>query len=92
MPAAHSVPRGEFFRISIFDFPETWEWMPTCIYCRAQTTVSEGLPALNADKCNHYFRAQAEAEPNAIPAWPSPSSLGMQARGAEEATRHHRAH
>jgi len=63
-------------RFSIFDFPETWECMPTCIYCRTQTTGKEELPHVipealgpndlvlprgaECDKCNHYFGRKLE--------------------------------
>jgi hypothetical protein len=74
-----SVPTHEAERqqhtkpnFSNFEFPESArEYVPTCIYCRVETTGNEGVPhvipeALSAndmtlprgaecDKCNHYF-------------------------------------
>ncbi len=51
--------------------------MPTCIYCRAQTTGKEGLPALNATSAITTSGASWSRTYTAIPAWPSPSSLGI---------------
>lgn len=66
--------------------------MPTCIYCRAETTGKEGVPhvipeALGAnkitlprgaecDKCNHYFGRKLEPMLYRYPGVASRSNFG----------------